>query len=102
MRVFISSIIAGYEEYRNAASEAIQSLGHEVVRAEEFAASPTSPQVACLSGVRSADVIVVLLGARYGANQPSGLSATHEEFREAKEDKPVFAFIQSGLSHEMR
>lgn len=84
------------EEYRAAAVSAITSLGHEPIRAEDFSVSATSPQVTCLAGVRSADAIILLLGERYGPIQTSGLSATHEEYREAKERCPIFAFVQDG------
>jgi Domain of unknown function (DUF4062) len=99
MKIFISSLISGFESFRGAAEAAILSLGHTVVRAEDFAASPSSPQRSCLDGVRQSEVVVLLLGSRYGFKQPSGLSATHEEFREAQRH-PVFAFVQSGVERE--
>ena len=92
MRVFISSVITGYEHFRDAVAAAVVSLGHEVIRAEDFGASPDTPQQACLGGVRDADVVVLLVGARYGAVQPSGRSATDEEYREARESKEVLVF----------
>ena len=89
MKVFVSSVIDGYEEYREAAVSAVRTLRHDALRAEDYGASPNSPQQTCLQGVRDADVVVLLLGARYGFKQASGLSATHEEYREAKEQHPV-------------
>jgi hypothetical protein len=52
--------------------------------------------------VRESDAVVLLLGERYGTPQPSGKSPTHEEFEAAKDSKPVFAFIQSGIAPEAR
>jgi hypothetical protein len=100
MKVFISSVIQGFEEYRAAAMRACRALRHEVKRAEDFAASSASPQQACLAGVRWADVVVLLVGGRYGESQPSGLSATHEEYREARERVPVLAFVQERVERE--
>ena len=101
MKVFVSSLIGGMEDFRAAAVEAIQSLGHEAILAENFSADASSPRVACLSGVREANLVVLILGDRYGAvQQPSGLSATHEEYREARGTKPVLAFIQQGVERE--
>jgi hypothetical protein len=100
VRVFISSVITGYEIFRDAAAAAIESLGHEVIRAEDFGASPATPQQACLGGVREADAVVLLVGARYGAAQPSGLSATHEEYHEARESKPLLVFVECGAVRE--
>ncbi|MBW2422458.1 MAG: DUF4062 domain-containing protein [Deltaproteobacteria bacterium] len=94
MRVFISSVITGYERFREALAAAVESLGHEVIRAEGFGALPDTPQQACLGGVRDADVVVLLVGARYGATQPSGHSATAEEYREARESRQLLVFVE--------
>ncbi len=98
VKVFISSVIAGMEDYRAAAREAAESLGYTVIAAEDFGASPSSPQQVCLAGVRDADVVVLLLGARYGTPQKSGLSPTHEEYHEARGRKPVLVFVQTGVT----
>jgi len=100
VKVFISSVIAGMEEYRAAAREAAENLGYTVIAAEDFGASPSSPQQVCLEGVRKADVVVLLLGARYGTPQRSGLSPTHEEYHEARGRKPVLVFVQTGIPRE--
>jgi Domain of unknown function (DUF4062) len=100
VKVFLSSVIGGMEEFRAAAREGGESLGHTVTAAEDFGASPLSPQQVCLTGVRQADVVVLLLGSRYGAVQPSGLSPTHEEYRAARGSKPVLVFVQEGVTPE--
>ncbi len=100
MNVFISSVISGMEEFRDAAARAIRSLGHDVIRAEDFGARPDSPQVACLDGVRQAEAVILLMGGRYGAIQSSGRSATHEEYREARERCPVLVMVQDGVERE--
>jgi Domain of unknown function (DUF4062) len=100
VKVFISSAIRGLEEHRAAAREGAESLRHAVTAAEDFGASPGSPQQVCLSGVRAADVVILVLGARYGTPQASGLSPTHEEYRAARGTKPVLVFVQSGVTIE--
>ena len=100
MKVFISSLISGFESYREAAVNAVESLGCEVIRAEDFGASASSPQEACLAGVRQADVTILLLGERYGAEQASGLSATHEEYLEGQGRQPVLPFVQEQVDYE--
>lgn len=100
MEIFLSSVISGYEAYRSAAVEAVETLGHDVIRAEDFTASPSTPQQACLAAVRESDLVVLLVGDNYGALQSSGLSATHEEYREARDDKPVLVFVQSGVERD--
>ena len=52
MKVFISSLISGMEEERAAVKRAIELFRHRAVMAEDFGARPSSPQVACLAGVR--------------------------------------------------
>ncbi|MBZ4039027.1 DUF4062 domain-containing protein [Novilysobacter selenitireducens] len=96
MKVFVSSLISGMEEERAAVRRAIELLGHEAVMAEDFGARASSPQISCLQGLRGADLVVLVLGPRYGAQQPSGLSATHEEYREARSHKPILSFVQHG------
>lgn len=100
MKIFISSVIGGYEAYRDAVEDAVKTLGHQVTRAENFPASSDSPQVACLKGVRGSDVVIVLVGARYGEIQPSGFSATHEELLEARDKKPIIAFVESDVTRD--
>jgi hypothetical protein len=102
MKVFLSSLIIGMEPFRAAAREALVTLRHEPIMAEAFGAQPNSPQVACLTGLRQSDVVVLILGEHYGAVQPSGLSATHEEYREARGCKPVIAFVQESVARDPR
>jgi hypothetical protein len=100
MKVFISSLIVGMDALRSAAREAVLQLGHEPIMAEDFGAQPHSPQVTCLSGVRMSGLMILILGAGYGAKQASGLSATHQEYREAKERCPVIAFVEQGVMRD--
>jgi Domain of unknown function (DUF4062) len=100
MKVFISSLISGMEPLRAVAREAVTTFRHEAIMAEDFGAQANSPQVACLTGLRNADVVILILGDRYGAPQASGLSATHEEYEEAKGRKYVFAFVQEDVDRE--
>lgn len=97
MDIFISSLISGMEHERQAVKDAIETLGHRAVTAESFGARSSSPQVACLTEVRRSDAVVLVLAARYGTPQPSGLSATHEEFHAAMESRrPLLVFVQPG------
>lgn len=100
MNVFISSLIRGLEGLRDAAASGIDTLGHRAVRAEDFGASPDSPQVACLAGVRESDAMILILTGRYGHAQASRLSATHEEYREARDTRPVIVFVEHGIDPE--
>ena len=91
------------EEFRDATAEAIDSLGYDVVRAEDFYASPDSPRLACLQGVQKSDVVILLIGERYGDPQISGLSPTHEEYEEARKNNvPVIIMVQKNVSRETK
>jgi hypothetical protein len=95
VKIFISSPIDALKSERSAARQAVIDLGHEPIMAEEFQAQPRSSQIACLDGVRQSAAVVLLLGSSYGVPLPSGLSATHEEYREARAvGRPVFAFAE--------
>lgn len=100
MKIFLSSLISGMEEFREAAVRAARSLGHEVIRAEDFGARPESPQIACLDGVRQAEAVILIMGEQYGSVQLSGRSATHEEYREARERCPVLAMVQKDAEYD--
>lgn len=101
MKVFVSSVMNGFEDYREAAFAAILSLDHDIIRAEDFPASTISSRVACLQGVHEADLVVLILGERYGWSETqSGISPTHEEFREAAAEGKVIPFVQSGVRRE--
>ncbi len=102
MQVFVSSVIRGMERHRAAVADAIESLGYSVIRSEDFGASTDTPRQACLEAARTADLTIVLLGAHYGQPQDSGLSATHEEFREACDHGTVAVLVQSDTDPEPR
>jgi hypothetical protein len=82
-RVFVSSIIEGFQAYRDAARRAVALVGFTPVMAEDFPAQSRAPRAACLDGVRSSDIYLGILGPSYGCRTESGLSATEEEFDEA-------------------
>ncbi len=98
MKAFISSVIRNFEPFRDAAASAATLLGHEVLRSEDLPAGPDPAERACLDLVRRSDVVIMLLGARYGATTARALSPTHEEYREARDTgKDVLAFVQKGV-----
>jgi hypothetical protein len=93
--VFISSVIGGLETVRQAARNAVESMGMRPVMAEMTGAWPQSPQQSLLGEVADADVFLLILGARYGEPGASGASPTEEEFEEAKRrNKPIVILRQ--------
>ena len=103
-QVFVSSVIDDYTEYREAAGEAIAQLGHMPIFMEEVTHSTSSPtQAECFAQIDASDVVVLLVGSRYGACQASGKSATHEEWDHARSrNKPVLVFFEDVADPEPR
>lgn len=94
-RVFVSSVVRGFEKERAAVREAILELEMVPVMSEDFPAAPESPQIACLQKVSSSALFILLLGERYGYVGSSGIAVTEEEFNEARRrGLPVFAMVK--------
>ena len=99
LRAFISSPMKGLAAYREAAAQGIRDAGHQPIRVEDFPSDTASPRNSCLDGVKSADVLVLLLFERYGFVTPSGKSATEEEYDEARRcHKSILVFRHTGVS----
>jgi Domain of unknown function (DUF4062) len=81
--VFISSVMGGMEAERSAVVAAAERVGVPVIRFEDFGGRDDDAESAYLSGVRSSDIYIGVLGERYGRPLPSGYSATHAEYTEA-------------------
>jgi hypothetical protein len=96
-RVFVSSVVEGFEACREAASAGIRDAGAEPVLVnEQFPALNSSSRNACLDAVASSDVFLLLIGRRGGWRTPSGRLVVEEELAEARRRKlPVFVFIEA-------
>lgn len=110
-RVFVSSVIDGFEAERRAVQEAVAALSdsHPVraTLAEDLPAGPAAPRDATLRAVEESDVYLGIYGLRYGYVDPdAGVSATEAEYRRARElGRPILVFIQNpedGLEREPR
>ncbi len=96
-KIFISSVVSGFEPYREAAREACELLGDRPVMCETFGARPYASEVACTTEVEQSDVYVLLLGERFGFEPIPGKSVTQQEFEAAvAARKPILAFVESG------
>jgi hypothetical protein len=101
-RVFVSSVVKDFEEYREAARQGIEDAGGEPVLVnEDFPAMPDSSRNACLDGVDSSDIYIVIVGERGGWKTPSGKLVVEEEYEQArKRKKTILAFIQNAKRDE--
>lgn len=95
-RVFVSSVIKGFEEDREAAANGITDVGGEAIRIETFPSLSVSPRAACLDAIATADAIIVIIGPRPGFLAPSGKYVVEEEWQYARtRSTPVYVFIQN-------
>jgi hypothetical protein len=94
--VFVSSVIDGFSEYRQAARTGIDRAGGEPVLVnEDFPSQANTSRNTCLDAIDSCDVFVLLLGARGGWKTPSGRLVVEEEFEHARTRKlPVLVFLE--------
>lgn len=97
-KVFISSTTADLGEYRQAAASVIERLGHEPVMLELTVASNRSPVELSKKTIASCDLLISLLGNRYGFvpadNNPNQYSFVEIELRHAWEiGKPTLVFM---------
>jgi uncharacterized protein DUF4062 len=95
-RVFVSSVVKEFEEYREAARRGIIEAGGEPILVnEDFPALATSSRNACLDGVDSCDIHIIVIGPRGGSKAPSGKLVVEEEYEQARKSKKrILAFIQ--------
>lgn len=94
-RVFVSSIMNGYEEYRAAARQGIERAGGEPILIEDEPSRPQTPRNACLDLVASSDAVLIILGPRGGYKAPSGKLVVREEFDEAqRRNLPTILLVQ--------
>jgi len=99
-RVFVSSVMDGFAEFRQAARRAIVACGAEPVMAEDFPPSTDSSRNACLNGVASSDVCMVIVGARGGWATPSGRLVVEEEYEEARRGNKIVAVFLQGVERD--
>jgi len=100
--VFISST-ADLTTHRDAVESVLRALSIEGSRFESWPPVPNleGGMAECLRRVEESDAVVLLLGEKYGTIVANGLSATHSEYRHARERrKPIFAFILDAPTRE--
>lgn len=104
MRVFISSVRQGLELERDHLRSLLKVAGFEPVAFEDFTAQNAPSRTAVVSAAESADVVILLLGEKYGDPLPdSGMATTEEEFAVARVRRiPLLVFRKSQISPEAK
>jgi sugar/nucleoside kinase (ribokinase family) len=94
-RIFLSSTYTDLTAYRRAVEGLVQEYGELFVGMEHFGARSRPSLDVCLTEVASCDVVIALVGARYGTLAEDGKSFTHHEVDLARQTGiPVLVFIQ--------
>jgi hypothetical protein len=102
VNVFISSTCYDLSQIRQNLSEAILQLGHNPILSE-YNTFPVDPSIGtienCIRQVNdTADLLVLIIGNRYGSILPSGRSITNMEYLTAKKQKiPIYVFIKEEI-----
>lgn len=98
INIFVSSTCYDLSQIRTDISEFIKNSGHNPILSE-FENFPISPELNtienCIKIVKdNADILVLIVGSRYGSIIENGKSITNNEFLVAKQKGiPIFCFI---------
>jgi|ERR1017187_288408 hypothetical protein len=97
--VFISSTIADLHYLRDALREAVEDLAYRPVMSDYGDVgyiSETTAAGACYRTVRQCQLVVLVVGRRYGTLDKDGLSITHREFITAQDSRiPFITFAEA-------
>lgn len=97
LTVFVCSTFADLTEEREAVLNAIRRLKLQHDSMEFFGARAGQPIETCLEEVRKSDILVVIVGHRYGSLVPDiGISYSEAEYQEGyRLDKPCLVYVRN-------
>lgn len=104
LNIFISSTCYDLSQVRADLCDFITGLGHNPIMSESID-FPVNPHIStmenCVNAVRDeADILVLIIGNRYGSLLDSGKSITNTEFLTAvRKGIPVYTFAYKPLAH---
>jgi ribokinase len=95
MKIFISSTFIDLKDYRSAIEEVLKILQQQYVGMEYFVSIGKGPLETCLKKVEESDLVLCVVGTRYGAiAKKIGKSFTECEIRHANRlEIPVSVFL---------
>ncbi|MEO7965635.1 MAG: DUF4062 domain-containing protein [Gemmatimonadaceae bacterium] len=94
--VFVSSTVLDLEAERQYLRSAIVAAGHIPTGMERFSEGHEPQWEAISRAIDQSDCYVLVLGARYGSCEPTGIGYTHHEYTYALSlGKPVLVFCMS-------
>jgi hypothetical protein len=94
-RVFVCSTSEDLEAERRSVLDALDRLQMARNSMESFGARNEQPLETCLAEVRASDVMVIIVGRRYGSVARANLSFCEAEYQEAQRlGKPCLVYMQ--------
>jgi hypothetical protein len=97
--IFISSTIADLKYLRDGLRDAVADLAYNPVMSDHGEVgylNPSTATASCYRSVKQCQIVVLIIGKRYGYIDGEGVSVTHKEFRAAKEHEiPTITFVES-------
>jgi len=101
--IFVSSTIADLQYLREALRDAILDLRYHPVMSEYGEVGyirPTTAADSCYRTVEQCQMVILILGKRYGSVERDGLSVTHKEYRAARDAEiPTITFVEPQVLH---
>lgn len=105
-RVFLSSTIRDLSATRDALRSTIDELWYEPVMSEhgEIGFLPSlSAEHSCYEALTHCDLVIAVIGRRYGSKGKDNTSITQNEVRTAREHGiPIYCFIESSVATQLR
>lgn len=103
--IFVSSTFYDLRYVREGVKRFIEILGYTPVLSEDgtvFYDPRTTAAEACTGEVGNADILVLIVGGRYGSVMPAGdQSVTNAEYQQAVARKiPIFALVENGTYND--
>lgn len=96
--VFISSTVKDLHYLRDAIRETVEDLSYVPVMSEYHEVgyiNPTTAANSCYLTVRECQIVVVIIGRKYGEPTEEGISVTQKEYRTARDAGiPVITFVE--------
>ena len=94
--VFVCSTFDDLEQEREAVLDAIRRVQSQHNAMEYFGARPGRPVEVCLDEVRKSDLLVVIVGLKYGSLPPGlGISYSQAEYEEGVQlEKPCLVYLR--------
>lgn len=97
--IFISSTISDLHYLRDALRDSVADLSYNPVMSDYGEVGYLHPQTAaasCYRSLRQCQMVVLIVGKRYGKIAQDGVSATHREFLTAQEcGIPTISFVEA-------